>query len=1182
MQKTRSLKKIAMAVVSVVLSGLMALSFAACSGTPGPAGPQGEQGATGPAGPAGPAGQDGQDGEDGKDATSPRPGPNPDLGKPGESRFYSDYETLDGAIEAALETNKQIAAEGYVLLKNEKNSLPLQKNSKVSVFGKESAAGVSAALEKAGFDVNRTLLDFYADNDKSGPGYSSMTDGSFRPTGETPQSMYTQEVKNSYNDYGGTAVVVFYRTGGEGTDLPMASFAATEGQNTAAMAYPTREEVESGEWTPKGGIGRESDPFEHYLELDDNEEALLDMLQNDSRFDNVVVLLDSTYQMEVGFLKQEKYSKVKSCVWITGNGANAYEPIGEILNGEVNPSGRTPDILQADFTADPSWQNFANNLVGNDAGFDSGLGNQYTTEDGLLYKDAFDLGYYEVSYEEGIYIGYKYYETRGLTDGEDWYNDYVNYPFGYGLSYTDFTWDVVKTSPANRVELGQYDTITIDVKVTNVGDVAGKDVVQLYYSAPYTEGGIEKSQVELGDYAKTSLLAPGESDTVTLTLDVRDMASYDVYDLNGNGFKGYEVEGGNYSLYISENSHSWAMRDTDKVTYTVPEGGFTYGTDDNSGNEIANRFEYMNEEMKDRLLSRSDWDGTWPTRPLWFDVENDTTIDPMWAAWYRATHDGADWTSADKSVTPVYLKKGEAELVKSDEWLSNFEMPLADKEHGLGTDGQNYQLDKSYDEANPRYGGGKAPWYSDTAPAFRAEDEAYTAANPAPIQLSDMVGLDFDDPKWEEYLAQFTVKQAVEQIISAFNFVPNEGMGVPNSTHGDGPFGIQEAFARIPYLQPGDFMDADTIIRWCSQVTVGATFNKDLAYEYGRINGDLGLWYKFSGWYSPGANIHRTPFSGRNNNYVSEDAFLSGTVIANMCKGCEEKGMITFIKHFALNDQETDRDITGVATWADEQTMRQIYLKVFEMGVKDGNSLGMMSSFNRIGFDWAGASYELLTQIARDEWGFQGVYVTDAAGTEQAGNYMNHNMMIRAGHDISLDGVMGGYFIDQDTGIPDRVTGINSDDESLTPTHLTALRNCLKRIQYVVANNAPMLNGHTTDSYDYDVSGAAKSSDGKVEMKENITPTTEGIKIFEVKAGQAVTVDIHDADLDELDILYVLFQGDLCGLTLDRQTGIISGTLSADLAPGYYRFTIGVCDGDIVKGEEWTANVINYFYLHVS
>ena len=250
------------------------------------------------------------------------------------------------------------------------------------------------------------------------------------------------------------------------------------------------------------------------------------------------------------------------------------------------------------------------------------------------------------------------------------------------------------------------------------------------------------------------------------------------------------------------------------------------------------------------------------------------------------------------------------------------------------------------------------------------------------------------------------------------------------------------------------------------------------------------------------------------------------------------------------------------------------------MGVKDGNSLGMMTSFNRVGFDWAGASYELLTSIARDEWGFQGVYVTDAAGTNQAGNYMNANMMIRAGQDISLDGVMGGYFIDQDTGVPDRVTGINSNEESLTPTHLTALYNCLKRIQYVVANNAGMLNGHTTTSYDYDVSTAVKKSDGTEDMKNAIS--TSNATVYNVKIGEEVTIDVSDADLATLDILYVLFQGDLCGLTLDRETGIISGTVTADIAPGYYRFTIGVCDGDIVKGEEWTANVINYFYLNVT
>lgn len=1176
MKKTNVFGKSLLAVISLILCLLFMLSFAAC-GAEGPAGPKGDKGDQGIQGPAGPAGEAGKDGEDGKDMTDPEPGANPDLGKPGSAKFYSDYDSMSEVYEAGLALNKEIAAEGYVLLKNEKNSLPLKEKGKLSVFGKSSPS-ISKALSDSGYSVNPELKAFYDNNDLSGKARNTKNHSSFNATGETPQSMYTDVVKNSYDEYGGTAVVVFGRSGGEGSDLPRTSFAETKGQDTAVLAYPTREEIESGTWTPVGGKGRESDPFEHFLELDDNEEALLKTLQADDRFDNVVVLLDSTYAMEVGFLRDESLSKVKSCLWVTGSGANGYSVIGDILDGTINPSGRTPDILQSDFTADPSWENYANNFVGNEAGFDSAKGNEYTLASGELYKDSFDLAYYDVSYEEGIYIGYKYYETRGFTDGEDWYRDHTVYPFGYGLSYTDFTWDIVDTYPGNRVSLSRNGKISVNVKVTNTGDRAGKDVVQLYYEAPYNDDGIEKSKVELGDYTKTGVLAPGASETVTVTIDVRDMASYDYNDANNNGFVGYEVEGGRYNIYISRDSHSWASREAKVLTYTVPEAGFTYATDDNSGGEIRNRFEYINGEMKDRVLSRCDWEGTWPTRPLWFDVENDTTIDPLWSSWYRATHNGVDWTAADKTVTPKYLKKGKAELVKSEEWLNNFEMPLADKESSLGGGNNDFVLDKAYDETNARYGGGKAPWYSDTAPAFRADTDSYTAANPAPVQLSDMTGLSFDDPKWETFLSQFTVKQTVEQLITAFNFVPNKAMGVPNSTHGDGPFGIQRAFAMIKYLQPGDMMESDMLIKWCSQVTVAASFNKDLAYEYGRINGDFGLWAKLSGWYSPGANIHRTPFSGRNNNYFSEDAILSGTTLAMMNKGCAEKGMITFMKHYALNDQESDRDITGVATWADEQTMRQIYLKVFEMGVKDGGSLGMMTSFNRVGFDWAGASYELLTNIARDEWGFQGIYITDAAGTNQAGNYMNHNMMIRAGQDLSLDGVMGGYVLNEDDGIPDRVTGINSDPKSLTPTHLTALRDCLKRVQYVLCNSAAMLNGYGINKIGYDVSQSNTSIDATAaEGNASFKNATK----FTVTVGEKVKgISVADSDLTE--VKYVLYAGDLKGLTLNRTTGEITGSVDASVSPGEYRFTIGVCDKNIANGEEWTATDVCYFYLVVA
>lgn len=1087
---------------------------------------------------------------------------------PKEEVYYSDYNTMTEVYEAGLELNKAITAEGYVLLKNNEASLPIAKESKVSVFGKNSS-GVTAALKTGGFDVNSVLEAFYADNALSGEGPSAENNASFWATGETPQSSYTNTVKNSFGNYGKTAVVVFARSGGEGSDLPRASFAETKGQTTASVKYPTRSEIESGTWTPVGGMGRESNPFEHYLELDDHEEALLAMLQKSDAFDNVIVLLDSVYAMEVNFLNDENYSKVKSCIWLTGTGANGLESVGKILDGDINPSGRTPDILQSDFEADPTWSNFANNLVGNETdGFAAAKGNEYTLADGTIYKDALDLSYYEVSYEEGIYNGYHYYETRGFTDGNDWYKNHVAYPFGYGLSYTDFKWEVAGTSPAADSILSADGTIKVDVKVTNTGTVAGKDVVQLYYETPYTNSGIEKSKVELGDFSKTQILEPGASETVTLTIDVADMKSYDYNDANKNGFTGYEVEGGAYKLYVSEDSHSWSNSDVNVINYTVDAAGFTYGTDEVTGNEVANQFDYINEEMKGKILSRNDWTGTWPSRPLWYDVNDTTTVDPIWASWYRSQHDGANWTSADTSVTPIYLAQGKAELVREKEWLDNYEMPLDDQE---------FTLKSSYDESNPRYADesgkpGKAPWYSEEAPSFKAEADKYTVENSAPIQLSDLKGLKFDDSKWDEFLSQLSVKQAVEQLITAFNFVPNKAFGIPNSTHGDGPFGIQRAFDLIAYLQPGDMMEPNQLINFASQVALTASFNKDLAYKYGELNGDFGLWAKLTGWYSPGINIHRTPFSGRNNNYCSEDAILTGKILTFVSQGCASKGMVTFLKHYALNDQETNRDTTGVATWADEQTMRQVYLKPFEMAVKEGKSLGMMTSFNRIGFDWAGASYELLNGIARDEWGFPGIYITDAAGTTQASNYMNANMMIRAGNDLSLDGVPGQYKIDEDTGVPTLCTGISSTDKANTATHLTALKDSVHRTLFTVLQTASMMNGHTLFPTDYNVSvNALETKFGQISNEDSFVK-------LEAKAGSQAEFDVTDKDLS--NVKYVLYAGKLPeGLSLDQATGIISGTVASTVVSGTHRITIGVCDSDIEKGEEWTANVVNYFNI---
>ena len=1045
-------------------------------------------------------------------------------------KYTTDYDSWQSALDAASDLNEQIGAEGFVLLKNEKSNLPFNVNNvkKISLFGKNSVnpvysgagssggttgstVSIEQSLKNAGFEVNPVLSAFYNDTEASGPVRGTMSFAgynyhSYFPTYETPQSSYTQAVKNSYETYGDAAVVVLSRTGGEGTDLPRTSLVPEEYEGeipdaSHARAFPTRDQIEFGEITPGenegvyGGMGRENTPWAHYLELDENEQALLDEVT--SKFDKVVVVLNSSNVMELSeeFMENDK---IQSVIWAPGAGQNGFSALGKIINGEVNPSGRTTDTFAADFTKDPTWQNFGNNNVGYYA--NGTAGNQYLLEDGTVYE--YDLGIagagvQEVSYEEGIYLGYKYYETRGLDEGEAWYDAAVNYPFGYGLSYTTFNWTVgdVKLDTAT---LTADSVVSIDVTVTNTGAVAGKDVVEAYFSAPYTKGETEKSHVVLAGFAKTDILDPGESQTVTISYDAFDMASFDAYDKDKDNHKGYELDAGTYNLYIGKNAHdAWSSAGTKKAIGTIAED-INIDKDPVTGTTITPLFQTSTDEMEGRVLSRSDWEGTFPESPTWFTGEAGGN-----------TQIGGD-------------------LVKSEEWLNNFAMPVADD----ATAG-NAIVETWYDEANPRYDGEEAPWYSATAPAFRDADKAYTAENPAPIQLKDMAGVDYDDPKWDEFVSQLTVDQAYAMMAATqFQFNEQPGVGSPVAGHSDGPLGITGAWVGggNSLLKP---VASDFKFSFATETLVGCTWNTDIAYQQGKIIGNLGLWSRVVGIYAPGGNIHRSPFSGRNFEYYSEDSTLSAYMISNVVRGEREKGMVTFMKHFALNDQETNRDTNSVATWADEQTMRENYFKVFEWAVKDGDSNGAMSAFNRIGFDWCGASYELLQGLLRDEWGFEGVVITDAHGDGLGA--LNANQMIRAGNDMSLDSKEGS------------IARIVNSQEANTPTQLTALHNTMKHIFYTVLNSAAMNNGYDMQNVAYD-----------------------GTKIgheYKFAIGEQVNISVSDGAAGDN---YVLMLGHLPeGLTFDGKTGTISGTVTG---AGTYTAQFAKTQKNVGEGEQYLVS----------
>lgn len=813
---------------------------------------------------------------------------------PGKRAVYEDGITAIYPAEADSKANakekgnlvaKEICEEGIVLLKNDNAALPLTKGAKVSVFGKNSVnlvyggsgsgggnnAGAKTlfdSLSEAGFVSNPTLKAFYEDDGKSGakrdanPSDLDSSGNVMLKSAETAQSAYTSDVISSYDSYSDAAIVVLSRIGGEGFDLPRTS---------------------------------SDDPNRHYLELDPNEQALLKSVTA-GPFKHVILVLNSASTLELPFLKDNSLGKIDACLTLSGPGNNGAMAFGEILSGAVNPSGRTVDTFVSDMTQDPTWNNFG------DCNIDKG--------DNYLLNGA-PTGYYSVDYEEGEYVGYRYYETRGKSDGESWYQNHVVYPFGYGLSYTSFDWSLDEAALQNTT-IAKGQSYPVKVTVKNSGTVAGKDVIELYASAPYTAGGIEKPAKVLCGFAKTDLLKAGESKTYTLNFDPYDIASYDFSDANKNNFAGYELEKGDYHLYLGRSAHEEEI----DVPFKVADEGIRYDSDPVTGSKVENRFADADDQLS-TLLSRANWDGTWPIKP----------------------------TTEDRTIDNAFVEAMESRATNNPNAYS--EMPSQGVDAGL---------------------------------TFR-----------------DLIGLAYDDPKWASFLSQLTVEEMANLANhGAFQTVDVERVGVPLTTESDGPVGFV------------NFMNDPSVYGTCAypcEVMMGETWNIELLEKMGKSIGEEGAWGNvqgdgrpYSGIYAPGSNIHRSPFGGRNFEYFSEDPYLAGNLAANEIKGAREKGVAMFMKHFALNEQETHRSANGDCSWVNEQAMREIYLKPFEIAVKKGPSVGIMSSFNRIGTHWAGGDYRLLSQVLRNEWGFKGTVICDF----NTNTYMSVKQMMYAGGDLNL------------------------------------------------------------------------------------------------------------------------------------------------------------------------------------
>lgn len=763
--------------------------------------------------------------------------------------------TLTEATAAdAEELGEEIAEEGIVLLENEDNVLPFSDNQNLNVFGWASVApcyggtGSGAlndnyhivdlleGLNNAGFETNTELSDFYEDYREDRPEVGMWEQDWTLP--EPPAEEYTEEMINNAKEFSENAVIVLTRAGGEHIDLP---------QDVTQVNYT--DNSEQYEDFPAGT---------HYLEPSQSELDMIELVC--SNFENVVLVYNGANVMELTVA--DEYEQIKGAVWCPGTGNSGFNALGRIFSGEVNPSAKAADTFVRDLTSSPSWNNFGD--------FQYDNMEEFTIADTDPYVPGTVPHF--VNYTEGIYVGYKFYETAA-AEGLLNYDETVQYSFGHGLSYTTFSQEM------GAVNKDAEGNISFDVTVTNTGSVAGKEVVEVYYNPPYTNGGIEKSSANLITFDKTDMLEPGASQTLTLSFTEEEMASYDV---NGEGC--YVLESGDYEISINSDAHNII----DSQTYTVDN---TVVYDENqarSTDETAavNQFDFAKGELT--YLSR----------------ENNF-------ANYEAAVAAPTTNSMPEADKAVFVNNSNFEPEEAE----NAEMPITGADNSM--------------------------------------------------ELVELRGADYNDERWDALLDQMTIDEMVNMIaLGGYQTAEAKSIGKIATTDCDGPAALNNNFTGVGSVGfPAELMIANS-------------WNEDLAYAYGECIGAMADEMNVSGWYAPAMNIHRSAFGGRNFEYYSEDSTLSGIIAASTVEAAKNHGVYAYIKHFALNEQETNR-WEMLCTWADEQAMREIYLKPFELAVKEGGTTAIMSSYNYIGSEWAGASSSLLIDVLRNEWGFEGIVLTD-------------------------------------------------------------------------------------------------------------------------------------------------------------------------------------------------------------
>lgn len=831
------------------------------------------------------------------------------------------YMLSDTTVSKANELAKEVQSEAITMLKNDDSNLPLS-NKKVNVFGWGSTNPVYGGtgsgsmsdqyetvsmldgMKQAGIETNSELTKLYTDYRKDRPMVAMWSQDWTLP--EVPAKQYSDKLISDAKDFSDEAVVVLTRVGGEGADLPTDMKAKGITYKNNSKDYDDFQKGES------------------FLQLSKTERDMIDLVT--SNFKKVTLVYNGANTFQFDFLND--YPQIQSVVWCPPAGQTGFSALGEVLAGETNPSGKTSDTFLKDLTKSVSYNNFGKfeytNMADKAAKYKGFTGDDVTAIPGF------------VNYSEGIYVGYKFYETAS-DEGLINYDDTVAFPFGYGLSYTSFD---------QKLDSVKYKggKVTVTATVTNTGDKAGKDVVEAYYNPPYTDGGIEKASKNLAGFEKTKELQPGESQKVTVKFDDDDMASYDY-----KGAKAYVLEKGDYDISIQSDSHHVIDHKAITVKDTV-----TYDSDSNTHNG-------------DKTVATNQFD----------DVAGDVTY------LSRADH-FANYKEATAAPT-------------------NFKM--SDKAKETFYNNSNYDP-KKFDKD------------SDKMPTTGAKNG---------LKLSDMYGKDYDDADWDKLLDQLTFDDMDNLIANGgYGTQAVKSVGKIQLTDADGPASLNNNFTGVGS------------IGFPASTAFACTWNKDLAKQFGEMIGDMAHDMHVAGWYAPAMNIHRNAFSGRTFEYFSEDSLLSGVMASSEISGAKSKGVYSFMKHFALNDQETKRT-EMLCTWTNEQAMREIYLKPFEMSVKEGGAQAVMSSFNYIGNTYAGADSALLQTVLRGEWGFKGFVLTDYFGGY---GYQNADQEVRAGNDSML-----------------ATTKITNHITDKSATSVKAMRQAAHNILYTAANSWQYANG---------------------------------------------------------------------------------------------------------------------------